>query len=258
MRKLALYLLIFILALFASAKTFASDTIIFWYPGEAGSTEEAQPILNEFVSYLGKKDDTLKLTAKYFNTTESGLDFIQKNKPSIGIVSFAAWEEHKKDFPEAEPILITKPLPDGNTTQEYFLVGANDKPINNIIVYSTEPLTKNLIQEKLKLADHYTIIAKQTDQILQKLKAIGSGELDALAILTPIEGATLLKIKSDWSKKIKVLKKSEPVPTAGVILFTPDANLKTKLQDELIKLDADPEAKDLLAELRLMGFAMPY
>ena len=57
MKKLIITALI--LTISSSSLAYAKATkMIFWYPGEAGSTKEAQPILDLFFAYLNKQPNT--------------------------------------------------------------------------------------------------------------------------------------------------------------------------------------------------------
>lgn len=245
----------------SSASAFAED-MIFWYPGEAGSSEQAQPLLDEFTRYINSKDAEIKITASYFNTIEDGERFINDKKPLLGILSNFIWErEREKDkFSDALFWLATNPLPVGKKAEQYALVGKTDNLPAEI--YSSEPLDIDYVRNHLKLLkkdDNSSL--KDTPQLLLKLKSISegttSGAISALAILTPVEYSTLIRLSAPWTKNIKIIALSVPIPTPGVVLFREPPQNIIPLRDILLKMKDDPLAKGLLEEMRLMGFSEP-
>lgn len=255
------YLLVFAvlsaLLFFTSISRAAAQPIIFWYPGEAGSTQEAQPILEEFTQYLGTKISKLKLSPKYFNTVDEGLAFINNSKPVLGIISYSAWEEYKAKFPEAKVWLATNPLPSGKKEESYLLVSGETSAGSGAPVFSSEPLTADFIVSRLGFAQAQNFTPTPTSQILMKLKAIGNGETKAMAILTPTEGSTLKMMTAPWTKKLKIVASSKPVPTARVVLFSSMPKDMESLKNTLLQIKNDPVAKGILDELRLVGFSEP-
>jgi hypothetical protein len=241
---------------FTSISGAAAQPMLFWYPGEAGSTAEAQPILDEFTKYLESRIPNLKLSPKYFNTVDEGLAFINNSKPVLGIISYAAWEEYKSKFPEAKVWLATNPLPYGKKEESYLLVSGSAPGGAGMPIYSSEPMTKNFIVNSLGFSQAASLTPAPTSQILMKLKAIGSGEVKAMAVLTPMEGATLKKMTAPWTKNIKTVAVSKPVPTARVVLFSSMPKIDS-LKSTLLEIKNDPNAKEILDELRLAGFSEP-
>jgi len=252
--SLTLFLALFIITGPAFA---AAHNVIFWYPGEAGTTVEAQPILDEFLEYVSGKLKTSKLSGKYFNTTDGGISFISGSKPTIGIISYSAWESTKTKFPNAVVWLATNPLPHGQKQETYELVSKGPLPAGSVAVYSSEPLSAEFIKDKLGFAVLKEFKAQQTPQILSKLKSIAEGTTSGVAILSPTEAVTFAKMSAQWTKSLRVIAKSKPVPTARVVLFGSLPSDATNLRQVLLDLRNDPEVKDILTELRLVGFSEP-
>jgi len=256
MKKIAIaFLLVGII--FNASKAFSSSTkMIFWYPGEAGSTEEARPVLRAFFEYLKEKDGSLVLDGSYFNTDE-GLSYIKGKKPEVGILSFFAWTNNRKEFPDAEVLLTILPKPYGKGSENYALVGTGDLKDDGAIVFTSEPLTADYVRSNLFADLPASVKLTQTASIMQKLKAISSGESPGFAILTPIEAYTLGQVSSEWAKNLKTVATSKPVPSARLILLQPDYKDAEKLKSVLLQMQNDPGAKDILDELRLVGFTNP-
>ena len=252
MIKKSLLLLIF---LFIARPLVAAEYMVFWYPGEAGSTQEAQPILDTFMDYLKTKVPTLKLKARYFNTTNGGLAFINSKRPKLGIISYAAWVENKSKLPGAKVWLATNPLPSGQNKESYLLVGNQSSFNPSLPLYSSEPLTKNFIKNTLGFSQTDKMVPTPTSQILLKMKSIATGKAKGYVILTPTEGYTFKRMKSPWVKSLKVIATSRLIPSARVVLFTsPNANIE-KLRKVLLNIKSDPKAQGILEELRLVGFS---
>jgi hypothetical protein len=233
----------------------ASNKMVFWYPGEAGSTEEAQPTLDAFFEYI-KENVSVSLSGAYYNTVPDGMSYIKNKKPAIGILSNFVWETQKTNWPNAKVFLATLPLPNGTSTERYALVGLG--PIKDgSTVYSSEPIDNSFVIKMLFNDLPSSIRLKQTGSIMQKLKGISQGTIEGYAILTPMEAYTLGKLKSPWAQKLKTLNASQEVPSARLILFDPGFAKKDALTETLIKMKSDPAGQEILDSLRLTGFAKP-
>ncbi|MBN1283120.1 MAG: hypothetical protein JXA24_05025 [Proteobacteria bacterium] len=230
-------------------------SMVFWYPGEAGSTEEAQPVLDDFLAYVGKKMGDVAITGRYYNTVDGGLKYIAQGKPAIGIVSFAALSQYGGEMGDPPVMLSTLPLPEGKPSERYALVGTKRELPPGARILSSEPLTLSYVRERLfpKLSADASV--SSTTQLFSSLKKIASGEIDAFALLTPIEAKTLENLGSPWAKRLITVWRSESVPTAKVLLFDRSWKDAERLKEVLIGAGADPEAKELLQELRLKGFS---
>lgn len=236
----------------AQAKTIK---MIFWYPGEAGTTKDAQPILDEFTKFLGDSLRPDTVTGKYFNTVEGGLVFINNERPAIGVVSYAAWIQNRNKLAGSSVILGTLPLPHGKSTEQYRLVGYLSRLGDGETVFSSESLSLGFIRAELfpDLPPNTKIV--QTNQMLMKLKEIGDEKLKAFAILTPNEAASLAKLSLPWAVNLKTIADSRKVPSARVISFGNLSPEISKLKKALLAISNNAEANDVLTELRLKGFS---
>ncbi len=245
----------------------AEVKMVFWYPGEAGTTEEAQPVLDEFTNYVSAKLKTAKLSGRYFNTADGGLSYIAKQKPQLAIISYPAWETNRSKLQGAEVWLATNPLPHGQRQESYLLVGRSPSPsplpqgeraiAAGMTVFSSEPLNADFVKNVLGFLKLKEPKLQQTPQILQKLKAISEGAAAGAAILSPTEGATFKRMTAAWTRSLQVIGESRPVPTARVVLLSPLPKGAENLKHVLLELKNDAEAKDILNELRLTGFSEP-
>lgn len=260
--------IIFTLALlFITSGVHASELkMIFWYPGEAGSTTEGQPVLDAFFDYINKKIAPSKISGQYFNTADGGLAYINKQKPAFGIVSYSAWEMNKSKLANASVWLATNPLPHGKNQEQYILVGKSLSPPplpsaenakGESPVFSSEPLSRDFISNILGLTGAQKMTPTQTQQILFKLRSIAEGTTAGAAILTSNEGTTLAKMTAPWTKSLTTIQQSKPVPTARLVLFGAPPKDTDKIRQVLLGMRTDPEAKEVLEEMRLAGFSEP-
>jgi hypothetical protein len=259
MKKAFFSFLLFLLLCVTLPSTGRTDNakMVFWYPGEAGSTEDAQPVIDAFLDYLSRGLAPNSVTGKYFNTIDGGLRYISGEKPKVGVVSFAAWTENRGKLGNATVMLAALPLPQGKTTEQYALVGIVKDVPAGATIYSSEPFTKAFIKEHLFAELPEDAAFEQTDRIFVQLKDIAGGKEKAFAILTPMEAASLKKLSSPWVKPLRFLKESKAVSTARVVLFDPSWKDAVKLSEVLISSGNDPQAIDILEEMRLKGFAKP-
>jgi len=229
--------------------------MLFWYPGETGSTAQAQPLLNAFCEYLSPKIAPDKMTGRYFNNLKEGLLFIKREQPTIGIVSYATWAQNQSHMARAELFMATLPLASGKATEQYTLAG-REAVMKSLApqILASEPLSGPFVNAELFTIIPATSTIVQTPQLLAKLRDIGEGRTNAVAILTPTEAATLAKLSAPWAKAIKVLAQSKPVPTARVLLFDQSWSGAPKMKAALSAAGSDPKARDILAEMRLKGF----
>lgn len=258
--KRALSIIIMVAAICAATPSSARAgdvRMVLWYPGEAGSTEEAQPVIDAFFGYLSEAVPPEQVKGRYFNTVKGGLDYIARQKPKVGIVSYAAWEQNRSKLGGAKVLLATLPLPGGTETETYAMATRKKGDAAATKIYSSEPLSEQFVKQQLFPNLPAGATLEQTDRIFMKLKAIAAGEDKAMAILTPIEASTLEKLKSDWAKELKISERSRPVPTARVVVFDDGWKESAKFSEAMLSAGKDPKAADILEELRLVGFSKP-
>lgn len=225
--------------------------MLFWYPGGAGSTEEAKPVLDLFCEELNSNISNLDMKCIYVNSNEGGLTLIKKNKPEIAIISHLAWIKHSSKLSNSRVILATNPIPQGVSTETFTLVGKDPKQAE--VIYTTEPYGEDYIKKFMfpSLTKPFKNIA--TGQLLMTLKKISSGEINALAILSPLEAKTLESIQQEWKKNLNTISKSNPVPSARVVILKEGWRFEKQFFDLLLGMK--DKSKELLEELHLKGFS---
>jgi hypothetical protein len=228
---------------------------VFLYPGEAGTTKEAQPFLNAFSEYVDDRIAPYSIVCKYFNDLDKGVAALKKSNIQFGIISYSTWKQNRVMLPDGDVWLATLPLPGGSQYETYSMVGLSKSPAPGTEVFTSEPLGYKFVQGELFPAIPQGIKLTKTPQILFKLKEISDGKIKGTAILTPMEAATLSKLSATWAKKLKVISVSKSVPTARVVVFDPVWKGRKLLKKVFLNAHKDTDAADILAELRLKGFA---
>lgn len=256
MKKISIGIALLTLAVLLVPSKLSAKTLnmVFLYPGEAGSTEEAKPVLELFFNAIDERISPLDVSGDYFNDLSKGAKYIKTNRPTIGIVSYSSYIQNPELFNGASVVLSVLPFPEKKTTETYKLIGLTKKHTGEITIYSSEPLSKSFINSHLfkNLTNFET---EQTSQMFLMLNKIASGEKNAVAILTPMEAFTFDKLSIPWVKKLRVLENSEKVPTARVVSFNDTDKTKIdKIINALLSLNQSEEGKAILLELRLSGF----
>jgi len=240
-----------------------ASKMIFWYPGEAGSTSEAAPLLEEFSNYVKKKSG-IELEGTYINDVSKGIVFIKKQKPAFGIISHITLEENRTTLPPPfTTVAWTKPLPDGKTTEQFSLVGYRVPeseetwtPPTNLTVLTSIPISIAYLKSTLFPNLTGNIMVKMTNTILMTLKKMSTeANPNQVALLTPMESYALKSMSAEWTTKLAELVKSKSIPTAALVSFQDDPRKADTLVKTLIDMSNDPEGKEILETLRLKGFA---
>jgi hypothetical protein len=258
MKILRFVLVALLLSIFTRPLSAATQDLkmIFWYPGEAGTTQDAQGVLDSFFNYLNGRISPYKISGKYFNSVPDGISYLKKDRPGLAIVSFANFVINGQALGKYEQILKTLPLPGGKTTEQYVVVGLDARPSEwNVTLYSKQPLTS-------KFVNNY-IIGKETNiqpiavpGIIPTLKGVADGSKKGGVILQPVEYQALQAINQPWARQLSVWHTSVPVPSAPFLaLGTLSEDARQKITSALIGMSNDPEGKKILETLRLKGFA---
>lgn len=250
--------LVFIFPANAGAKKYS---MVFWYPGEQGSTSEAEPVLLELFDYLGKKLQDSTFEGKYFNSTTDGIVYIKKNKPTFGIVSWIALQENNGTLPPFKKIASTLPLPHGSTQDVFALIGNPGKtetgwtPPDNLVVYSSVPVSVAFIKSQMFPDIKGSVSVQNTNTMLMTLKKLASEEnKNQVALLTPMEQYTLKNLKTDWAANLKTLMQAKALSTAPLVVFGEEPEITSALVKVLAAMPADADGKEILETLRLKGF----
>ena len=245
-----------VVAVFFFTNAFAAPSakVLFWYPGESGTSADAQPILDEFLEIISTKAAPDKFSGLYLNDVSGGISYIAKEKPVIAVISFAAWHQNKNKI-GGNVLLSTVTEPAGKSFEVYSLVGPADKIPSGATILTSEPLSLTFVSENLFPDLDNGARLTQSHQMLMELRNIGEGKSKNFAILTPSEAYTLSKVSFPWAKNLKTVSTSKQVPSARVVLLDNNWPGSQKFKQALLNFGRTEDEKTILKELRLVGFA---
>lgn len=237
-----------------AAPTLEKTTLLFWYPGEAGSPEAAQGLMDSLASYLDAKIPNTKWELRYENTVNGGEKRIKKSHFAV-----IHWEMEKKFGKKLNmtPLLRTAALPHKTTSEHYYLAtgpcSKTPKPV--LSIFSKEPLTQESVKAEFPdLSPNQYRFYTLNEGLTARLKAIAEGSCEGLVVSSRTWSA-LQRIKSRWATALQYKKSAAPHPTAHLVHMgksTPE--LAQKLSTTLKNMNQTPEGQALLQTLQLANF----
>jgi len=233
-----------------------------WYPGGEGTPEQATPLLEAWTDYV-ERAGSIKhtLSAHYQNDPiPNGTTKVKTIKPAIAILSLESYltlaAEHKMTL-----IAQTRMQPSGDGHNHYAIYKKKGAPAPEILEMS-EPLGDTFVGSILlqNVPGHYRTLPRHYNtQILHALKQVGRGESNAAVLISAYQEAVLHRLSSDWAQSLEQVAKSPQLPASPVVLFDEwqEDFPRDPFVETILHMDQDPEAKDLLTELRMTGFIKP-
>jgi hypothetical protein len=260
MQRAFLISLFVLFALSQPQPTTAVDSIDFAIiqPGQPGTAEEAQPVMDELAVYLGERLGTKSpLRGIYFNDLKEALAAVDSTPPKWAIVSldFFAEEGNRLDL---TPIASTCPsgfekdtwrlavhrdAPDGWQTVQGKVWGTMlfDRRAAACLAFGRSP-------------DALPFRLVGTFRPLKALRATARGK-GAGVVLDRMQYEAMKSLS--LASKIKIIHTSAELPTSPVVSFGPPDDLMNKLAGVLLDMKDDPEANQLLQLLMTTGFGPP-
>ncbi len=248
MRKILL-LLLCVFGWIRFAEAGAAHRFIFWYPGEAGTTAQAQPLLDAFSAYLASKLPGTTWEARYFSSESEGARYIRANKPAFGIVSQLMFQRYRLGM---ERLLATRPLPHGKTQERWHVVlGPCDEAPKSRMTYSAEPFTRSDLEQMFSDLSFGQITL--TNNLLGMLKDIAHGSCHQAVVSERVW--TTVQHAGAWTQSLTARPTAQPLPTPSVVKFpNADTNLAVQLTNVLRGMAKNADGQALLTEMRLAGF----
>ncbi len=224
-------------------------------PGQPGSRDEAQPVMDSIGEYIEKKmPSPTRVEGKYFNTLESALQYLQQGKAKWGIVSLPFYSAYSRCF-NMTPLASTRP-------------GGAEKDLWRLAVYQTATDDWQKLQGKIQgtmLFDGKTAMWLLTDKktpqtsfqsegTFRPLRAVRKVTRNKLAgvVLDQLQYGAILALP--LFKELKIVYTSPPLPTSPLVWFGPDDDSSEVLKNIIMNMANDPEAEDLLNLLQTDGF----
>lgn len=224
-------------------------------PGQPGTTQDAQPVMDALTSYLQERlNPEWEIQGIYYNKLSDALRVLENAPPRWGIVSLSFYVEFADRF---HMHLLASTRPGGFDKDIWRLVTLKDNPQNwqdlhgtvgGTMLFDSHAATLLLFGDDI----HVLPFALQgTFKPLELLRAVYQGS-KAGAILDRIqfEAAKSLPCSAD----LKTIYKSPPLPTSPVVSFGPPDQATRRLTRVLRHMSEDPNAAALLRLLQTDGF----
>ena len=227
-------------------------------PGQPGTPQEAQPVMDSLAAYLQQKTGAgTVVKGSYFNDLDQAVAYLKSGPPTWGIVSLGFYVQYASRFPMT-PLASTRP--GGSSTDVWRLAAAKEGPDD----------WKNLSGE----VDGTMLFEKNGAACIlfgapaSKLPFTLTGSFRPLSVLRKVAAGKTAGIVLDrlqyeamkslpLAEKIKVVFSTKEIPTSPVVWFGPPDNEMKRLADTLQAMGKDPEAASLLQLLQTDGFGPP-
>jgi len=224
-------------------------------PGQPGTSQEAQPVMDALAAYIQKKMGSgVTVKGRYFNKLDPALDFLHNTPPVWGIVRLGFYSEQASRF---QMTALASTRPGGYNKDIWRLVVKRDAPedwkslkgkILGNMLFETDAsacLLFGVPPAQLPFA------LKGTFRPLRSLRRVAKGKTTGV-VLDRAQHEALEALS--LAKKIKTAHTSRELPTSPAVWFgTPDDRTK-RLAAILLGMKEDRDAESLLKLLQTDGF----
>ncbi len=245
----------FLASVFPLAATASAQPLNFVViqPGQPGSPQEAQPVMDAIAAYVSEKIDA-PVEGVYFNELPAALEFLQNTPPQWGIVSFPVFAVHAGEF-AMTPIASSRPggeqkdrwrllVPHRQTTDWRNLSGT----IQGTVLYEPAAAACLLFGE---MPQELPFALEGTRAPLQAVRAAARGQVAGVVVdRLQHEAFQALPAAGELSE----IADTGEIPTSPVVWFAAMDERTGRLQEVLQAMGDDPDAADLLRLLQTDGF----
>lgn len=224
-------------------------------PGQPGTPEEAQPVMDSFAAYVREKlDAKVEVTGCYFNDLEEAMDFMKGERPQWGIVSLGFYADHAADF-QMTPIAST--CPGGFSKDILRLAVSREAPdswhslqgtVSGTMLFVPDVAACELFASPL---DKLPFKLTGTYQPLRSLRSASKGQL-AGVVLDRLQYRSMQSLSVAGT--VKIIVTSKELPTSPVVWFGPRNERTKALAAILTGMRKDADAANLLKILQTDGF----
>lgn len=224
-------------------------------PGQPGTPEEAQPVMDALAAYLQEEMGAgITVKGRYFNKLDPALDFLHNTPPAWGIVRLGFYSEQARRF---QMTALASTRPGGYNKDIWRLVVKKDahedwkslkgKVLGNML-FETDAAA--CIMFGLAPAQ-LPFVLKGTFRPLRSLRRVAKGK-SAGVVLDRSQYEALGALSME--EKIKTAHISMELPTSPVVwLGSPDERAE-RLTTILLGMKEDKDAESLLKLLQTDGF----
>lgn len=224
-------------------------------PGQPGTPQEAQPVMDALAAYLQKKMGSgVTIKGCYFNKLDSALNFLHNTPPVWGIVRLGFYLEQASRF---QMTAIASTRPGGYNKDIWRLVVKSDAPedwkslrgkvLGNMLFETNAAAC--LLFGKPPAQLPFTL--KGTFRPLRSLRRVIKGKTTGVVL----DRAQYEALKAlPLVKKIKEVHTSGELPASPVVWFGTSDDRTKRLAAILLGMKEDRDAETLLKLLQTDGF----
>jgi len=243
--------------IFFSAMGMAADSLNFAViqPGQPGTPEEAQPVMDALAAHIQEKTGNgVVVRGAYFNQIEPALEFLCKEAPEWGIIRLGFYSAHARKF-NMTPLAATRP--GGRNKDMWRLLVTREGPGDWKAL--TGRVRGNMLFEPAAAAcllfglppDRLPFRLEGTFRPLRSVRDVIRGKI-AGAVLDGVQYEAIQALPS--AEKMTVAHTSPDLPSSPVIWFGEMDDAARQLRAILLSMKEDPDAKTLLKLLQTDGF----
>ena len=224
-------------------------------PGQPGTSQEAQPVMDALSAYIQKKMGSgFTVKGRYFNKLDAALDFLHNTPPAWGIIRLGFYSEQARRF---QMTALASTRPGGYNKDIWRLVVKKDAPedwkslkgkILGNMLFETDAAACLLFGVP---PAQLPFILKCTFRPLRSLRRVAKGKTAGVVLdrsqYEALEALSLVK-------KIKTAHTSRELPASPVVWFGSPDDRTERLAAILLGMKEDRDAESLLKLLQTDGF----
>ncbi|MGE4491801.1 MAG: hypothetical protein AB7E65_05080 [Syntrophotalea sp.] len=257
MRKLLIAMLL-VIAVVGYAQGAEPFDFVVIQPGQPGSSQDAQPVMDALAAYLRDKlGSSVTVRGHYFNEASAASAFLATHQPRWGIVSLGYFLTYH-GAGCLVPLAATRP--GGADSDVWRLMVVQDGPddwravngsVEGTMLFQPQVAARLMFRRPV---GGMPFALKGTFRPLSSLRNLSRGK-GAGVILDKPQFDAIQALPQ--SSRLKVIAASDALPTPAVVSFGPPGKLHARLYKVLQSMKQDPAAADLLKLLQTDGFGPP-
>lgn len=231
-------------------------------PGQPGSPEEAQPVMNVLADYLRERVKADKIQGKYENRLPEALELLRREKPRWGIVSLPFYVRHAEGL-RLVPVASTRP--NGRSKDVWTLMAPRDtagdwRTLRGTVLGTMlfEPGSAACLLFRVahrQLPMHFEGTSRPLLAIRRMVNVRPAGK-DISAVVLDSSQVEALKTLP-LAEKLQGIHQSGELPTSPVVSFGPPDEGTRSLVSALMAMKDDEKGRELLQVLQTDGFGAP-
>ncbi len=228
-------------------------------PGQPGSPQEAQPVMDAVAEYLQKRVKTSSIKGQYENRLPEALDLMRASKPRWGIVSLPFFARYAETM-QMKPVASTRP--GGRISDVWRLMVPADAPhdwrslrgtIVGTMLFEPNSAACLLFRVAPTQLPMHLEGTSQPLMAIRKMTKGKSGEPTTSGIVLDSSQYDALA-PLPMARQLHMIHESPELPTSPVVSFGPVDKAVEELVHVLMDMKNDEEGRELLQVLQTDGF----